>query len=167
MYQVAKGNVPSPGDYSELGDNVWCILQGCWKPDPTQRPSIQSFSLNFNILAARRLDNEFSRFADVAYDGHQQPFPPPVTRRSRTSICFSKPRAILHTFSVRSQGISCLFCTALSKSFSEGSMNSLTADAAPYPCQWENCQAQFDVLVECQAHELRHKQALIGERSAT
>jgi hypothetical protein len=164
MYLVAKGKVPSREDYSELGDDIWCIFQQCWTPNPTQRPSIQNLSLDLNILAARRLDRASSPFPDVAHDVPQRLLSPRVTRCSSAAVCFSKPRAILHTFSLRTHGISCLLCMRLSKSSSEGNENTLTS---PYPCQWENCQAQFDLLVDCQAHELRHKQATIDKHSTT
>jgi hypothetical protein len=168
MYRVVKGNVPSRGDFFEFRDDIWCMLEKCWKFDPTQRPSTQDLSLYFNILSARRLDYTFSRSPDLADGGHQQLLSPRITRRCSTALCLPNPRAILHTISVRSQGISGFLCTPRrrSKSFSEGLVHSLSVDAAPYPCQWKNCQAQFDVLIDCQVHELRHKQALIDKNFA-
>jgi hypothetical protein len=40
VYSMSKGRRPGRPDHTELTDRVWKTIKGCWKSNPTQRPTM-------------------------------------------------------------------------------------------------------------------------------
>jgi hypothetical protein len=91
---VSNGALPQRNDYPGIPDNIWQILQACWKADPAHRPSMQHLTQRFDVIAAPRSTQALV----VEHGVLEQSCPPSNTHWRQFTALLASVRGIFRFF---------------------------------------------------------------------
>lgn len=141
ILSVMRGGRPQrqPG----IKDSVWSILQQCWLPEPTQRPSMESLSLYFDLMSSDTPSLRALPISDTQS----------MTSHEADALYF-QPWA---SHDMSSQPMSGSQDNDSNRRYVPQSNENTRPPAIPrYFCHWSSCSGGFSTFCEYQIHEALH-----------